>query len=130
MIQELLIDNQLYNNLLIQFQSFECYHMLFDFFYLFIFFIFFCWSKKFRSSVKPFLSFVCILGRKYPVHAFLPSLFSNDKTKTLFAPWKFGSTWLSKYGFCFCFVTFEWYLIQLITLSLPGLNCCNSCALS
>ena len=60
----------------------------------------------------------------------LPSLFTEDKTKSLFTPWKLGSTKKSKYGFDACVVTFGSYLFQLIVLFKPDFNCSSSFALS
>ena len=56
--------------------------------------------------------------------------FSNDKTKSLFTPWKLG--WMRKYKYWFCLSgeIFGWYLFQLIVLLKPDFNCCNSFALS
>ena len=61
---------------------------------------------------------------------FLSSSFSNDKTKSLFTPWKLGSIKKSKYWFCLSGETFGWYLFQLIVLLKPDFNCSSSFALS
>ena len=61
---------------------------------------------------------------------FLSSLFSNNKTKSLFTPWKLGSIKKSKYWFFICIETFDWYLFQLIFLLKPDFNCSNSFALT
>ena len=60
----------------------------------------------------------------------LPPLFSNNKTRNLFAPWKLGLIKKSIYWFCYCTVTFGWYLFQLIVLLKPAYNCSISFALS
>ena len=54
--------------------------------------------------------------------AFLPSLFSNDKIKSLFTPWKLGSISKSKNRFFFFIATFDLYLFQLIVLLKPDFN--------
>ena len=54
--------------------------------------------------------------------AFLPSLFSNDKIKSLFTPWKLGSISKSKNSFSFFIATFDLYLFQLIVLLKPDFN--------
>ena len=41
---------------------------------------------------------------------------TNDKTKSIFSPWKLGSIKKSKYWFCLSVDTFGWYLVQLIVL--------------
>ena len=61
---------------------------------------------------------------------FLSPSFSNDKTKSLFTPWKPGSIKKSKYWFTPSIVTFVWYLFQLIVLLKPDFNYCNGFALS
>ena len=48
--------------------------------------------------------------------AVLSSLFSNDKTKILFIPWKLELIKKSKYGFGASTDTFDSYLFQLIVL--------------
>ena len=57
-------------------------------------------------------------------------VFSNDKTKSLFTPWKLLSIKQSKYGFSTCTDTFDWYLFQLIVFQKPDFTCCNTFALS
>ena len=59
----------------------------------------------------------------------LSSLFSNDKTKSLFTPWKLGLIKKYKYGFGTSTDTFGSYLYQLIVLLKPDFNCSNSFAL-
>ena len=54
------------------------------------------------------------------------ALFSNDKTKSLLTPLKFGSIKQSKYWFCTFTDTFDWYLFQLIVLLKPDFNWSNS----
>ena len=60
----------------------------------------------------------------------LSTLFSNNKTKILFTPWKLGSIKKSQYGFGACIDTFDWYLFQLVVLSKPNFNYYNSFASS
>ena len=60
----------------------------------------------------------------------LSFLFSNDKVKGLFTPWKLGSIKKSKYRFGACIVTFDWCLFQLIVLLQSDFDCSNSFALS
>ena len=60
----------------------------------------------------------------------LSSLFSNNKTKSLFTPWKFGSIAKSKYRFGTYIDTFDWYFFQLIVLLEPNFNCRNTFVLS
>ena len=60
----------------------------------------------------------------------LSSLFSNDKTKGLFTPWKLGLIKKSTYGFGASTDTFNSYLFRLIVLLKPDFNCSNSFALS
>ena len=56
----------------------------------------------------------------------LPSLFLNDKTKSLFTPWKIGLIKKFLYGFGACTDTFGSYLFQLIVLLKPDFNCSSS----
>ena len=60
---------------------------------------------------------------------FLSRSFWNDKTKSLFTPWKLGSIEKSKYWFTPSVDIFVWNLFQLIDLLKPDFNCCNSFAL-
>ena len=57
-------------------------------------------------------------------------LFSNNKTKSLFTPWKLGLIKKSKYGFGACTNTFGSYFLQLIVLLKPDFNYSSSFALS
>ena len=59
----------------------------------------------------------------------LTVLFPNDKTKSLFTPWKLGSIKWSKYGLGACIDTFDWYLFQSVVLLKPDFDYCNSFAL-
>ena len=56
--------------------------------------------------------------------------FSNDKTKSLFTPWKRGSIKKSQYWFTPSVDTFAWYLFWLIVLLKRDFNCSSSFALS
>ena len=60
----------------------------------------------------------------------LSSLFSSDKTKRLFTPWKPGLIKKSKYGFLAAADTFGSYLFYLIVFLKSDFNRCNSFALS
>ena len=46
-------------------------------------------SKKFCPSIIT-LSFISTVGTKYLVCPVLTALFLNDKTKSIFTPWKLG----------------------------------------
>ena len=54
----------------------------------------------------------------------------NDKTKSLFTPWKLGTTKKFKYLFQAWYVLLKWNLFQLIVLSKLDSNCFNSFLLS
>ena len=58
------------------------------------------------------------------------SLFSNNKTKSLFAPWKPGSIKKSKYGFGACTDTSVLILIPVNVLLRHDFICSSSFALS
>ena len=49
---------------------------------------------------------------------FCPSVDTN-----LFTPWEIGSIKKSRYWFCPSVDTFVWYLLQLVVLLKPDLNC-------
>ena len=70
------------------------------------------------------------VGRAYVLCPSVTALFSNDRLKSLVAPWKLGSDVYSKYGFCFSIVLFDCYLFQFIALLKPDYNCSSSFALS
>ena len=55
---------------------------------------------------------------------------TNDKTKSIFSPWKLGSIKKSKYWFCLSVDTFGWYLVQLNVLFKPDFNFSSRFALS
>ena len=118
-----LVNNQLHDHLLDQLHFFKYYHMFLNSFFT-------GWSKKFCPSVITLQSFISIVGSKYRLLLVRWALFSNDKIKSLFIPWKYESIKLSKYWLCFCIDTFHWYLFQLIALLKPDFNCCNRSTLS
>ena len=60
----------------------------------------------------------------------LSALFSNDEIKSLFAPWKFESSWKFTYGSCSSIDTFDWYFFQLMALLKPDFKCCSNFVLS
>ena len=80
------------------------------------------------------LSFISTFGRKYPVYIVLCALFSNDKTKSLYTLWKFGSIEYSldqsKYKFGLSRDILDWYLFQLIVCLSSNFNCCSNVVLS
>ena len=84
------------------------------------------WSKTFCLSIVTLYSFTSTFGIKYPVWLVRCALSSNDKTKTLFTPWKLESIKKYKYWFWLSNDTFDWYLFQLIVLLKPDFNCWNS----
>ena len=59
----------------------------------------------------------------------LPSLFSSDKTKSLFTPWRPGLIKKSKYGRGACTDTIGSYLFQWNVLLKLDFNCSSSFAL-
>ena len=56
--------------------------------------------------------------------------FSNNKTKSLFTPWKLRPIKKSKYWFCLSGKTFGLYLFQLIVFLKPDFNYSSTFALS
>ena len=56
--------------------------------------------------------------------------FSNATTKTLFTPWKLGSTKWLKFGFFANNSGFDRYSFQLIVVLKPDFNCISNFALS
>ena len=87
-----LVNNQLYNHRIDQLQFFEYYH-------IFLNHAFTGWSKKFFPLIITLWRYISTVGSKY--HLWL-SRFSNEKRKSLFTPWKLGSskTWIN-----ICFVS-------------------------
>ena len=64
------------------------------------------------------------------MYTFLWSSFLNDKTKSLFTPWKLEWIKKSKNWFCFLYETFDSYLFQLIVILKTNFNSCDRFALS
>ena len=74
--------------------------------------------------------FISTVGRQCHLYLSRIILFSNDKTKGLFTPWKLGSIKKSKYWFRAYSVILDGYFFQLIVLSKPDSSCFNNVTLS
>ena len=62
--------------------------------------------------------------------AILSVIFSIDNTKITFIPWKIWWIKWSKYWFCACVDTFDWYLLQLIVHVNLDFSCSSRFVLS
>ena len=118
-----LVNKQLCNHHLNQWQFSECYHMFLNQCY--------CSIKETSFNDHNIVIFYFYNWKKILLVTFSDSTrSSNIKTKSLFTSWKLGSIKKSKYLFCACCVTLDWYLFQLINLWRHDSNCFNSFTLS
>ena len=83
-------------------------------------YIIFCWlAKKIFSINYNILIIYFYSWRNYRLWFDQCSLFKNNKTKSLFTPWKLGLIKWSKFWFYVCIVAFYWYLFQSIVFLKP-----------
>ena len=118
-----LVNNQLCNHQHKQLQFFLMVSYILNFYWLMVHVI------SFVQELQHF-NLLFLQLEEYFVQLVRATLFSNDKAKILFIPWKFGLTGKSKYWFFASVYTFDWYVVLLIVLLKPNFNSCNSFTLS
>ena len=87
-------------------------------------------QKRFAHGLWHYNFFISLAGRWYRLSLILCASSSNDKTKSLFTPWKFGSIKKSKYWFGLSADTYDWYLVKLIVLLKADFTCLKGFTLS